>query len=74
VTADGFNPARVKLFFELLRRHTVSSGELNVSDAESTHLIERLWNIFLELIAQTVKLKTHGFSWNGIERVGPSER
>jgi hypothetical protein len=33
-----------------------------------------LGHVFLELIAQTVKLKTYGFSWDGVNVGGPSQR
>src|SRR5689334_9087984 len=74
MTADRFEVARVELFFELLRRDAVSSGQLNVSDAKSSHLVQRLAHIFLELIAQTVKLETDGFSWDCFNAGGPSQR
>src|ERR1700752_2565460 len=57
--ADSFEPVRVKLFFELLRRDAVSARQLNVRDAKGTHLVQRARNILLELLAQAVKLKTN---------------
>ena len=71
MAADSFDPARVEFFFELLRRDTVSSGQLDVSDAKSAHLVQRLAHILLEMITQTVKLKTYGFSRDGFNRTGP---
>jgi len=71
MSADSFDLARVELFFELLRRDAVSSGQLNVSDAKSAHLVQRCGYILLKLIAETVKLKTYSFSWDGFNRTGP---
>jgi hypothetical protein len=56
---DSFDVACIKLFFELLRRNAVSAGQLNISDTESAHLVQGPANILLELLAQTVKLKTY---------------
>jgi hypothetical protein len=74
VPANRFYPTRVKLLSELLGRDPVSSGELNVSDAKSTHLVQRLAHIFLELIAETVKLKTDSFWWNSFDTRRPRQR
>src|ERR1044072_7172909 len=71
VSADGFDLARVELFFELLRHDTVSSGELNVRDAKRAHLVQRLAHIFLELIAEAVKLEADGFLRDAFNSTGP---
>ena len=57
VPADRFESALAQLGREFLRREIVSAGQLHEFDAEAFDFVERVRHVFLELLAQAVKLQ-----------------